>query len=86
MAVTAGTRADLPLSCPRPEDEVWNMHPRVYLPIEKDGRLGDGCCFVQHEGSSVNKSRQKGPHAHSFTIDAANRFAFAADLGIDNAA
>ncbi len=30
-------RSDLPLSCPRPEDEVWNMHPRVYLPIEKSG-------------------------------------------------
>ena len=28
-------REDLPLSCPRPEDEVWNMHPRVYLAIEK---------------------------------------------------
>lgn len=30
-------RADLPLSCPRPQDEVWDMHPRVYLPIEKSG-------------------------------------------------
>jgi len=30
-------RQDLPLSCPRPEDELWNMHPRVYLPIEKTG-------------------------------------------------
>ncbi len=27
---------DLPLSCPRPEDEVWNMHPRVYLPIDEE--------------------------------------------------
>jgi len=26
---------DLPLSCPRPGDELWNMHPRVYLPIEQ---------------------------------------------------
>ena len=31
------SRSDLPLSCPRPEDEVWNMHPRVYLAIEKTG-------------------------------------------------
>lgn len=31
------TRKDLPLSCPRPEDKVWNMHPRVYLPIEDTG-------------------------------------------------
>lgn len=31
------SRADLPLSCPRPSDELWNMHPRVYLPIDKSG-------------------------------------------------
>lgn len=31
------SRGDLPLSCPRPQDEVWDMHPRVYLPIEKSG-------------------------------------------------
>lgn len=31
------TRSDLPLSCPRPDAEVWDMHPRVYLPIEKTG-------------------------------------------------
>lgn len=24
---------DLPLSCPRPGDEAWNMHPRVFLPL-----------------------------------------------------
>lgn len=29
-------RTDLPLSCPRPEDALWNMHPRVYLPIEDE--------------------------------------------------
>ncbi len=32
------TRKDLPLSCPRPQDALWNMHPRVYLPIEDQGR------------------------------------------------
>jgi uncharacterized Zn-finger protein len=31
------TRADLPLSCPRAGDEVWNLHPRVYLPVDKSG-------------------------------------------------
>lgn len=29
-------RPDLPLSCPRPQDALWNMHPRVYLPIEDE--------------------------------------------------
>jgi uncharacterized Zn-finger protein len=30
-------RADLPLSCPTPEQKLWNAHPRVYLPIEETG-------------------------------------------------
>ncbi len=34
-------RDELPLSCPRPGEAVWNMHPRVYLPIEK---TGDAVC------------------------------------------
>jgi 6-phosphogluconolactonase len=38
---------------------------------------------IQHEGSSVNASRQKGPHAHSINLDPMNRFAFAPDLGLD---
>jgi uncharacterized Zn-finger protein len=29
--------SDLPLSCPRQEEAVWNLHPQVYLPIEKTG-------------------------------------------------
>ncbi len=53
------------------------------LPIVEDGRLGEATDTVQHEGGSVNASRQKGPHAHSITLDPANRFAFAADLGMD---
>lgn len=26
-----------PLCCPTPAMELWNAHPRVYLPIEKTG-------------------------------------------------
>ncbi len=29
-------RKDLPLSCPMPDAALWNMHPRVYLPIEDE--------------------------------------------------
>ena len=29
-------RRDLPLSCPLPDAPVWNMHPRIYLPIEDE--------------------------------------------------
>jgi len=31
------TSDDLPLSCPMPQMQLWNSHPRVYLPIEKTG-------------------------------------------------
>lgn len=30
-------RSDLPLSCPTDEMELWNAHPKVYLPIEETG-------------------------------------------------
>src|SRR5262249_18545744 len=53
------------------------------LPITADGSLGAASDFRQHRGSSVNKNRQEGPHAHSVNLDSANRFAFVADLGLD---
>jgi 6-phosphogluconolactonase len=53
------------------------------LPIGADGKLGTATAFQQHRGSSINKSRQEGPHAHSINLDPANRFAFVADLGLD---
>ncbi len=53
------------------------------LPIAADGSLRPASHTVQHEGSSAHPKRQRGPHAHSFTIAPDSRFAFAADLGID---
>ncbi len=53
------------------------------LPIRPDGSLGEPSAFVQHTGSSVNPSRQKEPHAHSINPSPDNRFAIAADLGLD---
>lgn len=55
----------------------------VVLAVGADGRLGDRTAFVQHKGSSVDPGRQKEPHAHSINLDAANAFAFVADLGLD---
>jgi len=53
------------------------------IPIAADGSLAEPTGFVQHEGSSVNPQRQKGPHAHSINVSPDNRFAFVADLGLD---
>ena len=52
-------------------------------PIQEDGSLGEMTDFVQHEGSSVNPQRQRGPHAHSIVIEPGNSYAFAPDLGLD---
>jgi uncharacterized Zn-finger protein len=43
------TRDELPLCCPRPADEVWNMHPRVYLPIEKTGEASCPYCGARYQ-------------------------------------
>jgi 6-phosphogluconolactonase len=52
------------------------------LPVRSDGTLGMATEVKQHEGSSI-KEQQKGPHAHCIILDAAERYALAADLGID---
>jgi 6-phosphogluconolactonase len=61
----------------------YNGGNLAVLPIEEGGRLGPATDVVQHTGSSAHPTRQQRPHAHSITIDPTNRFAFAADLGID---
>ncbi|MCC7492447.1 MAG: lactonase family protein [Fimbriimonadaceae bacterium] len=53
------------------------------LPLQSDGRVGALGSFYQHSGTGPNAKRQERPHAHSVNLDAANRFAFVADLGID---
>lgn len=53
------------------------------LPLKENGLLGEAATFVQHSGSSIDPERQKGPNAHSIVISPDNRFALAADLGID---
>ena len=52
------------------------------LPVRSDGTLGMVTEVKQHEGSGP-KEQQKGPHAHCIIFDRAERFALAADLGID---
>jgi 6-phosphogluconolactonase len=53
------------------------------LPIHSDGKLEKAASAIQHAGSSVDPNRQQGPHAHSINVSPDNRFAVAADLGLD---
>jgi 6-phosphogluconolactonase len=53
------------------------------FPVQPDGHIGEASAFIQHTGSSVNKERQEGPHAHWIETTPDNRFAIAVDLGLD---
>ncbi len=53
------------------------------LPVREDGPLDLPSSTVQHEGSSVHRQRQKGPHAHSINASPDNKYVYVADLGID---
>lgn len=53
------------------------------LPIDADGKLRESVSFVQHTGAVADVKRQGGPRAHSFNPSPDNRFAVAADLGLD---
>ncbi|MCE9591574.1 MAG: lactonase family protein [Planctomycetes bacterium] len=54
------------------------------LPVNADGSLGEPTSHIQHVGfSNVDKGRQEAPHAHCIVISPDNRFAYAADLGLD---
>jgi len=51
--------------------------------LKPDGRLGERTAFIQHTGNSVDPRRQTQAHTHSVLTDPGNKFALAADLGVD---
>jgi 6-phosphogluconolactonase len=51
--------------------------------VNADGSLKPTAQVVQHEGSSVVKSRQEKPHVHSAVFSPKEDYLFVADLGID---
>ena len=53
------------------------------LPIGQDGRLTPASAFIQPTESSANPQPPQRPGAHSINLDPGNRFAYAADLGLD---
>jgi len=52
-------------------------------PVHDDGSLGEASAFVQHAGSSVNRQRQAGPHAHETVLSPDGKTVFVPDLGLD---
>ena len=61
----------------------YNTGNVASLPVKPDGSLKEAASFIQHSGSSINPERQMGPFAHCIVVSPDNRFALAADLGID---
>jgi 6-phosphogluconolactonase len=53
------------------------------FPRHQDGELGEASAVVQHTGHGPDPDRQEGPHAHEIELTSDNRFAVAADLGLD---
>ncbi len=54
------------------------------FPILPDGKLGAHTAALQNKGTlGPNKERQEGPHAHWIELSAHNKFAYVADLGLD---
>jgi 6-phosphogluconolactonase len=53
------------------------------FPILPDGKLGEAASMIQHSGHGSDPQRQEGPHAHEIELSRDNRFAVAADLGLD---
>jgi 6-phosphogluconolactonase len=53
------------------------------LPISADGKLEPRSGHVQHEPVIGKNDRKKAPLAHSINLDAAGRFAFVCDAGVD---
>ncbi len=53
------------------------------FPVRDDGGLGPATQVVQHEGTGADPERQQRSHAHYFRMGPQNRYALAANLGID---
>lgn len=53
------------------------------IPVNPDGTLNPSIQVIRHEGSSIDKARQQGPHVHSTFVSPDNRFLLVPDLGTD---
>ena len=42
------TAEDLPLACPMPQMQLWNSHPRVYLPLSPGERAKCPYCGASY--------------------------------------
>jgi len=53
------------------------------FPLAENGEVQPMSGFIQDQGSSINKDRQEGPHAHCLVAGPKDKFAYGCDLGLD---
>ena len=53
------------------------------LPVAENGQVEAAVDVVAHTGAGPRQDRQEAPHAHYVHVSPDNRYAYAADLGID---
>ena len=42
------TKDDLPFHCPTKDSSKWNMHPKVFLSFDKDGKSNCPYCGTEY--------------------------------------
>lgn len=53
------------------------------ISLKEDGSFSTVIQVIQHEGSSIDKRRQKGPHVHATILSPDNHYLLTTDLGTD---
>lgn len=61
----------------------YNSGSFAAFPIKRSGALDVMSALIQDKGSSINKKRQEGPHAHCILIGPHSHWALGCDLGLD---
>ncbi len=46
-------KKDLPLSCPMPSMESWDLHPKIYLEPDTEGQVTCPYCSTQYSLTDI---------------------------------
>ena len=53
---------DLPLFCPRENDPLWALHPRVYLKPDSEGRARCPYCSMRYQMEDTLPDKHEKDH------------------------
>ncbi len=61
----------------------YNSGSLAAVSLKEDGSFGAEPQFIKHEGSSIDKGRQAGPHVHCTVLSPDGKYLLTSDLGTD---